>query len=198
MSVTEFGARPNSRENAVPAVQKALEACRGRKSALLIFPAGRYDFWPQHCTEREYHMSNTTDLNPKRCAILIDKQEDLTLEGQGSSFIFHDRMSPVVVDNSARIALQNFTIDWDRPLSSQGEVKAVTDKYIDLSIDPVAYPYVIENGKIVFVGEGWKSAWWGSMEFDAQTRRIPPTRAMGPWATGALHCRGTSTRPPGG
>ncbi len=174
VSVTEFGARPNSRENAVPAVQKALEACRGRKNALLVFPAGRYDFWPQHCVEREYHMSNTTDLNPKRCAILIDKQEDLTIEGQGSSFIFHDRMSPVVVDNSARIALQNFSIDWDRPLSSQGEVKAVTDTYLDLSIDPVAYPYVIENGKIVFVGEGWKSAWWGSMEFDAKTRRIPP------------------------
>jgi hypothetical protein len=42
--VTDFGAKPDSRRNAVPAVQRALEACRKVDRPVLVFPCGRYDF----------------------------------------------------------------------------------------------------------------------------------------------------------
>ena len=53
--VTDFGAQPDSRRNAVVAVQRALEACRKVDRAVLVFPAGRYDFWPQGGVERDYY-----------------------------------------------------------------------------------------------------------------------------------------------
>ncbi|MDR3194447.1 MAG: hypothetical protein LBT76_04030, partial [Tannerella sp.] len=49
VSVADFGLKPDTRENAVPYVKKALEACRFSKQAVIVFPKGRYDFWPQHC-----------------------------------------------------------------------------------------------------------------------------------------------------
>ena len=50
----------------------------------------------------------------------------------------------------------------------------MADDYIDLKINAFESPYVIEDGKIAFVGEGWKSRWWGSIEFEAHTHLIPP------------------------
>jgi hypothetical protein len=38
VDVTEFGARPDSRANAVAAVQRALEAARGRPNPIIVFP----------------------------------------------------------------------------------------------------------------------------------------------------------------
>lgn len=173
ISVADFGVRPNTRENAVPAVRKALEACRLREAPVLVFPKGRYDFWPHHCTERVYYESNTTDINPKRCAILIEKFKNLTVECSGSEFVFHDRMQPFTVDHSEQVTIRNVHIDWDIPLTAQAEVADVTDAYMDLKINVLESPYIIEDGKLVFVGEGWKSRWWGTMEFERDSRLIP-------------------------
>ena len=76
-----LGVRPNSRQNAVAGVKKALEACREAEDALLVFPKGRYDFWPQHAEERVYYESNSYDNNPKTCAILIESFKGLTIAG---------------------------------------------------------------------------------------------------------------------
>jgi len=174
ISVADFGVRPNSRENAVRGVRKALEACREAKDAVLVFPKGRYDFWPQHAEERVYYESNSYDNNPKTCAILIEDFKGLTIDGSGSEFVFHGRMQPFTVERCERVTIRNLTIDWDIPLTAQAEVVEVGDDTIDLKIDACESPYVIEDGKIVFVGEGWKSGWWGTIEFEAGTHLIPP------------------------
>lgn len=69
ISVTEFGLTPNSRINAVPYVQKAIEACKQHPGSMLIFPKGRYDFWAQHAVEKDYYETNTYDINPKILAV---------------------------------------------------------------------------------------------------------------------------------
>ncbi|MDR1456241.1 MAG: right-handed parallel beta-helix repeat-containing protein [Tannerella sp.] len=174
VSVADFGLKPGTRENAVPYVKKALEACRASRNALIVFPRGRYDFWPQHCTERAYFESNTTDVNPKRLAVLVDRAEGLIIDGEGSDFVFHDRMQPFTVDRSRHITLRNFTVDWDIPLTAQALVTQSADSCIDLQINILESPYLIEDGKLLFVGEGWKSPWEGTMEFDGETRAVVP------------------------
>src|SRR5882757_1655512 len=46
VAVTDYGAVPDSRRDAVPAIRRALAACRGRSHAVLVFPRGRYDLYP--------------------------------------------------------------------------------------------------------------------------------------------------------
>ena len=172
--VTDYGAEPGSRKNAVAAVGRALEACRGLERPVLAFPRGRYDFWPQHAVEKVYFESNTTAVNPKRLAIFIEGFAGLTVDGGGSTFVFHDRMQPFTVDRSTGVTIRDLSIDWDIPLSAEAVVEAATEEHLDLRIDDRQFPYVIENDRVVFVGEGWKSGWWDAMEFDGRTLQVVP------------------------
>jgi hypothetical protein len=174
VSVADFGLKPGARENAVPYLRRALEHCKANGVSTLTFPAGRYDFWPHHCIEKDYFESNTTDNNPKRLAILIERFDGLTIDGGGSDFVFHDRIQPFTVDSSANVVIKNLSIDWDVPLTAQAVVLQATDRFVDLQIDVYESPYIIEDGQLVFVGEGWKSAWSGTMEFDRDRRIVVP------------------------
>src|SRR5688572_29770159 len=96
----DFGLIPDSRKNAVKLVQLALDSCRKLKDPVLVFKKGRYDFWPLYAIEKTYFESNTTANNPKRCAILLNEFNGLTIDANGSEFIFHDRIQPFTIDHS--------------------------------------------------------------------------------------------------
>ena len=49
LQITDFGATPDSWNDAAPAIKKALEACRGQENITLNFPKGRYDLWSSRC-----------------------------------------------------------------------------------------------------------------------------------------------------
>ncbi|MCP4455699.1 MAG: hypothetical protein GY809_29925 [Planctomycetes bacterium] len=115
VSVTRFGIKPNSRVNAVKAVRAAIEACRGKEGMTIVFPRGRYDFWAQHCDEIEYYESNTSDINPRICPIVLKDITGLTLDGQGSTFVCHGRMQPLTLDRCQNVTVKNIDIDWDIP-----------------------------------------------------------------------------------
>jgi hypothetical protein len=170
-SIKEFGYVPNSRINAVPFVKKALQACRDKKIAVLVFPKGRYDFWPQYSEEKLYYESNTDVIPLRRCPIFIEGFKDFTIDGMQSDFIYHDRMQPITIDSGTNIIIKNINIDWDVPMTAQGQIMAVADNYIDIAINEES-PYEIENGKIFFLGEGWKSELTDIMEFDKTTTFI--------------------------
>ncbi len=174
LSVADLGLLPNTRENATPFVNKVMALAKGKENVVVVFPAGRYDFWPHHCVEREYFESNTYDVNPKRLAIFVEAFNKFTLEGNHSEFIFHDRMQPVTVDGASDITLKNFSVDWDIPLTAQGEVIASDEEGFTMRLNTQESPYVIENSKLVFVGEGWKSPLGEIMEFQPDTRFVEP------------------------
>lgn len=174
ISVADFGLKPDSRINAVPFVQKAIDACKKNPGSTLVFPKGRYDFWAQHAIEKEYHETNTYDVNPKILAVLLDEVNDLTIDGNGSEFIMHGRMQPFTLDYCQNVTLKNFTVDWDIPLTAQGTVIESTPDFMEIEIDACQYPYIIENKRLTFVGEGWKSSVWSIMQFDPETHFVLP------------------------
>jgi hypothetical protein len=182
--ISDFGLKPDTRENAVRIVQQALEVCKTKANPVLVFPKGRYDFWPQYAVEKLYYESNTDVIPFRRCAILIEKMKNLTIDCTGSDFIYHDRIQPFTVDKSTNIVIKNVSIDWDIPLTAQAEIIGVTDSYIDVAINTHESPYIIEKDKLVFVGEGWKSRWWGVMEFERDTKFVAP-------GTGDAGCLGS-------
>jgi hypothetical protein len=80
-------------------------------------------------------------------------------------------MIPFVVENSERVILRNFSVDWQRPFYSQGEVEIADRDGVVVRIDADAYPYRVENGGLVFEGEGWESPLTeGVFAFDPATR----------------------------
>lgn len=114
---------------------RALEACRKLDWSILVFPRGRYDFWPHGCIEKDCFESNTTDNHPKRLAIFSEGFNALTVDGAGSTFVFHDRMQPFTVDHSTNVAIRNCSIDWEVPLSAEAVVDAAREDYLETDQD---------------------------------------------------------------
>ncbi len=173
VSISQFGYLPNSKQNAVPFVQKALEACKGKKNPVLIFPKGRYDFWAAQSAEKLYYESNTNIIPIRYCPILIEGFKNLVIDGMQSDFIYHGGVQPITIDSSKNIAIKNISIDWDVPMTAQAQIIAIAENYIDVAIKTES-PYQIENNKIFFIGEGWKSELSDIMEFDEDTKFIAP------------------------
>ena len=171
VNVSSFGLKPDSGVNSSLYMKKILDECRRKTNPILVFPKGGYDFRPEGCEKRVYFESNTTDNNPKNCAIVINNFKNLTIEGSGSEFIFHGPVQPFTVDNSRNIVIKNLSVDWEVPLTAQAEIIDVKDKYIDLRISQES-PYVIEKGKIFFMVEQEKKKWWEGVEFDRDTRMV--------------------------
>ena len=167
INVTDFGLKPGSKENAIPAVIKALDECKKHPNAILKFEKGRYDFSIDPAHTREYFESNTTNDGPKNLAILVEGFTGLIIDGSGSEFVFHGAIQPITVDHSENIKIQNVNIDWDIPLTAQAKVLAASPINIDLEIDTIQYPYEITNAKLIFKGENWKAEPNGFMEYVA-------------------------------
>jgi len=78
---------------------------------IVYFPKGRYDFYPDSGYLKEYHETNTYDINPKKLAVFINNK-NITIDGGGSLFVFHGHMQPFTVDHSENITLKNINIGW--------------------------------------------------------------------------------------
>ena len=174
ISIKQMGYQPGSRENVVPIITKALLQCKAKDKSVLVFPKGRYDFWQENSAELELYESNTDVIPFRICPILIKNINNLTIDANGSDFIFHGRMQPISIINSNQIKIKNVTIDWDIPMTAQAEVVAVSENYIDIKINVVESPYIIEKNKLIFLGEGWRSQFWGAMEYDKNSKLIIP------------------------
>lgn len=98
--ITDYGYMPGSRANAVPYVIKALNDCKTKNKPVLVFPNGRYDFWPQYTPEKLYYESNTDVILLRRCPILIEGFNKLEINCSNADLIFHDRMQPFTIDSS--------------------------------------------------------------------------------------------------
>ncbi len=165
--MADYNLKPDSKENAIPFIIKAMTECKKHSNSILLFEKGKYDFRIDPSFTKEYFESNTTNDGPKNLAILIEGCNGLTLDGGGSEFVFHGAIQPITVNHSENITIQNVNIDWDIPLTAQAKVLAISPKNIDLEIDTIQFPYEITNEKLIFTGENWKAEPNGFMEYVA-------------------------------
>jgi hypothetical protein len=154
LNIAAFGAKPDG-SDATPYVRAALEKIRQGNGHKLIFPPGRYDFWPDQAEEQYLFISNN-DEGLKRIAFVLAGVKDLEIDGGGATFMFHGRMMPFLIEYSQGVTLKNFSFDYRRPFHSEGKVLAVTPNSVDLEFSE-EFPYAIRHGVLVFT-DGQKSS----------------------------------------
>ena len=165
INIEKFGAKKGSGEDATEAVKSALVYCKLNKVNKLVFPKGRYDFYPDQAEEK-YVFTSNNDESLKRIIFSISGLHNFEIDGQGASFIFHGYVSPFIIENSNNITLKNFSIDWERTFHSEGKIIAVDKDGMDLAFSS-AYPYKIENGLLIFKDSDAVEYPYGSLlEFD--------------------------------
>ena len=135
-------------KDATPAVLEALKDCKNQKSAKLVFPKGEYHFYGNFGVDKYCFVSNN-DEGLKRIIFPILGMDNLTIDGQGSSFIFYGFVNPFVIENSKKITLQNFSVDFARPFHSEAIILANRNDGLDVEI-PENFPYRIKNNILEF------------------------------------------------
>ena len=140
---------------------------------IIKFKKARYDFYPHDAQQREYYVSNHDQNQPKIVGICLEEWNNLTIDGNGSEFVFHGQMLPLAVVNSNNIFLKNFSIDFENPHIAQVEVLNNADNEgITFRVEPWVNYRINENGLFETYGEGWKYQQYTGIAFEKESRHI--------------------------
>ncbi len=161
VDVTKFGVTPNSFSDATEGVKKATEACRGQSGATLVFPEGRYDFWPDKAEDQTYYITNSSSeeevpVKKQRVGLLFKGLKNVKVEGNNSLFVFHGKMISWVLDGCENVRLQNIKVDYERPGMSEMTIKEIGPGSVTATIHPDS-KFAIVNGVLQWYGDKWVS-----------------------------------------
>lgn len=157
IDVTDFGADPVAGQDSTPAVEKALEKAREADGPVTIrFPRGRYDLYPDRAPERELYVSNTAGTNSsvknKKIGILVENMNDVTIDGDGSEFVFHGKMTEFAAINSENVTFKNYSTDFEVPTVIDVTVEK-TDGNTAIVYVPECYDYEISGTTITWLSD---------------------------------------------
>jgi hypothetical protein len=169
IGMESYGLKQGGEQDATLAVIEALLACRTAEGPkTLVFPKGRYHFRPEMAVERHLYMTNHDQGGTRRIAFHLCGHTDLTIDGQGSEFIFHGSIIPFLLDHAERIVLKRFAIDWERPMFEQGTVADTGEGTFDIRLRE-GTSYDAADGKLFFEYGGSKLPVWGLHDLDPVT-----------------------------
>lgn len=156
-------------KDATLGVIEAIKICKKTKITKIVFPNGKYEFWPVYASEKYVYTSNN-DEGSKRIVFDLSGLKNLEIDGQGSEFIFHGYVCPFVLENSQNIKLKNFSIDYSRTFHSEGVIVATYTDSMDVWFAP-SYPYTVANSRLKFIDEDKTSyPFKHLLEFDINKR----------------------------
>ena len=160
IKVADFGVKSNSYLNASKGIKEALEKCKGKENVVVKLPGGRIDLWPEDAVKKEIFISNSTESDTlskvKNIGFFFDQLKNITLDGNNTLVVLHGKMISFALFNCQNIEIKNLQFDYERPTMSEVTITSVSPSAIKMKIHPDS-KYFIENGKIGFYGEGWKS-----------------------------------------
>ena len=184
INLRDFGLERIRKKDCTKIITKALKELHNSTPVIIRFPRGEYHFYAEESSKHDYFIPNSTQAKTLNCAILIENQNNIIIDGNGSTLIFHGQIQPFTFVNCQNITINNFKIDWEQPLLAQGKVVKVNEEFIELAVDLKESPYSIENGKLYFNPDiNEKESWKNTVEFDRENRYIVPQ-------TGDMECLG--------
>ncbi|AWG23709.1 alpha-galactosidase [Flavobacterium faecale] len=158
--------------DATPTVLAQFMAAKERPFSEIKFEKGIYHFYPDKGLEIYAQISNHNNGLVKT-AFPIFGMNNLTIDGQGSTFIFHGIIIPFSIENSTNIKIENLSVDWGMSFHSEGLIVAndLTKKTFDMQISK-EYPYEIRNGQLIFIKEYYEHNIGQSILFDPKTKGV--------------------------
>jgi hypothetical protein len=147
------------------------------KPVEIHFASGVYDFFPDKAFDvSPLFLSNFNDNphGPKRVAIHMRDVKHMKLTGKQSEIFCNGQMFPVMIDHSEAVTMDGLVFDYHRPFWSEWKVVEVAANHAVVQIHPDSR-YVIEENRLVWVGNGWRSAGgaaWSSQHYDPKTKIV--------------------------
>ncbi|MEC0128027.1 right-handed parallel beta-helix repeat-containing protein [Paenibacillus pabuli] len=159
----DYGAMPDSELDTQPAMARAIRAAFEIPGPVVLDCArGRYHFYPEKAIRAPYYISNTTSEEEnqdvtKTIAILLKGMNDVTLEGNGSLFIFHGKQTLFLLDKCTNVEIRNLRTDYHQPTVTEMTIISTGKRHFDARIHPDSR-YQIRDNKLTWLGEDWSFA----------------------------------------
>ncbi len=175
--LSNYGIQPNTGENISltinQTIHKIISEVGKNVPVTIKFKKGRYDFHTEGTQSKQYYISNHDQDNPKKVGIALEGYNNITLDGQGSDFIFHGRILPISLISNRNLTLKNINIDFEQPQICQ--VKILEN---DVEAGTITYQtapwvnYKIKDGTFYNTGEDWEMQPTAGIAFEADTKHI--------------------------
>ncbi|MBB3696669.1 right-handed parallel beta-helix repeat-containing protein [Flammeovirga yaeyamensis] len=157
-------------DDATPYVLNQLLENKAAKE--IVFEKGVYHFYPDKGLNQFVYLSNHRDVFV-RTAFPIINYDGFTIDGQGSTFIFHGTMLPFHVMESQNVEIKNVTVDWAMAFHSEGEVVKHDEKNHTFDVKFFdEYPYELRNGEINFIKEYYEHDLGQTIIYDKERKAI--------------------------
>ena len=139
----DFGDAGNFSEGFASAVEKL------NGGDVFSFEKKEYHFYKDFSKQKEIHMSNTDSLkNPnKYFAMLLENLSDITVEGNGASFVIHGDICALGILGCKNITLKDLTIKYYQPSTIEMKVESINYKTVLFSLPEHTQFYI--DGKII-------------------------------------------------
>lgn len=169
INVSEYGISPVDSLDLTRKLRELLDKYRGQREICLYFPAGDYHFYPDYAEEILLYIPNHDEDGLKRVAFNLTGYSGLQICGEEAHFIFHADILPFLVRQCRDIRVEGISIDYARPGYSQGIIRRVAEKTMEIEIDPKEFPWHVRGDRVYFYGENYCHELERWMEIDQET-----------------------------
>lgn len=128
-------APPADGGDAVPLLREAVQRCKAAGLSRLVLEKGIWHLYPERAVGMYRHISNH-DACYRRVALHLEALENFELDGQGSTLLCHEFLTPVAADCCRNLVLRNFTVDWNRLFHLEGTVGDVGEDGFEVEFLP--------------------------------------------------------------
>ena len=171
LNAADYGVCPGGKDCGA-AMLRLLDAAREKKASAINLQPGEYHFHQASARSMQFYVSNHDQQPEHPVALPLTGMQSLEINGNGARFIFHGLMLPIVIQDSCDVTINNLSIDYAEPFSSEGRIVDITNGKTTLEMSP-ASRYTVENGKFLLTNNGRKDALHCVLAFEADGRMVP-------------------------
>lgn len=141
-------------------------------NAIISFEKGTYNFYPEFAFEKFQYYTNHGDFLT-RYGFFLSGLDNVTIDGNGSEFIFHGTMAPFVVEHAKNITIKNLTVDFKYPFYSEGKIITTNPKTksFDMAISE-DFTYEIRNDELIFLTPYYEFPIGQNYAYDPETKSV--------------------------
>lgn len=142
---------PNGQNRTPDVVEALLHAADG---TTLSFAEGIYDFYAEGAY-KGYFFPGCNRNGDKQVIFPMLHLRNVTIEGNGAEFLFHDRVFPFILQDCENITLRHFSVDFSFPRCLEAVVTSMDETGFTLDMDMEKYGCSVnEHGNLLIPAGG--------------------------------------------
>lgn len=178
---------PTGGADAGPALRNLISraahtGCVAQQSTTIELPQGEYHFYPESCPQLSYYISNHDQQDMQSVGVPLVGLKNVKLNGNGSTFVFHGAMQPVLLMDSENVELDGITIKHDAPYYNEGKIVEIKGGKTTLEFAP-QFRWQVKDGCYYLAGNGKLHKPGAVLAFEADGRMVATGKAGDmPWS----------------